>query len=146
MYTIAGKTAGVGSTTLPCLSIYSPSTNGFVIREFAVWNMTNTSCVYRIARLTSAGTPGTGLTEIEYAEDLRAPTATAFEPHTGTAPSVATASIRFMPIGAAIGAGYYWTWGGKGLVVPSGTANGVGLILAEGTGQILGYHIDWEEE
>ena len=53
--------------------------------------------------------------------------------------------IEYMPIGAAIGAGYYYTYGQTGLVVAPGTANGVGLMLASGTGQILAYKIVWEE-
>lgn len=144
MYTYAGVFSGVGSTTLPAVSIYSPAGNGFVIREIAVWNETVTACTYNIVRLTTAGTPGAGKTEIEYAADLRDPTATVFDAHS-VAPTLG-AVIRRMPIGAAVGAGYYWTWGGKGLIVPSGTANGVGIILAGGTGQLCAVHIDWEEE
>jgi len=144
MYTYAGVFSGIGSTTLPAVSIYSPSGNGFVIREISCWNETVTACFYNIVRLTTAGTPGTGKTEIEYAQDLRDPTATVFDAHS-VAPTLG-AVIRRMPIGAAVGAGYYWTWGGKGLVVPSGTGNGVGIILATGTGQLCSVHIDWEEE
>lgn len=144
MYTVAGVTSGVGSTTLPAVSIYAPAGNGLAIREIAVWNETNTACFYNITRLTTAGTPGSGLTEVEYAPDLRDPTATAFNAHS-VAPTLGSV-IRRMPIGAAVGAGFYYTWGGKGLIVPAGTGNGVGIILATGTGQLLSYHIDWEEE
>jgi hypothetical protein len=144
MYTIAGVFSGIGSTTLPAVSIYSPAGNGFTIREIAVWNETVNACTYNIVRLTTTGTQGTGLTEVEYTSDLRDPTATAFAAHS-VAPTLGNV-IRRMPIGAAIGAGYYYTWGGKGLVVQSGTSNGVGIILAAGTGQLCAYHIDWEEE
>jgi hypothetical protein len=143
MYTVSGKTSGVGTTARPCVSIYAPAGNGFVIREIAVWNTTVTACEYKIARLTTAGTPGSGLTEVEYAADLRDPSATAFDAH--SADATVGNTIRYMPVGAAIGAGFYYTWGGNGLVVPSGTANGIGIVLATGTGQILAYHIDWEE-
>jgi len=144
VYTISGVFSGIGSTTLPAVSIYSPSGNGFAIREIAVWNETVTACFYNIVRLSTTGTQGTGLTEVEYAADLRDPTATAFAAHS-VAPTLGNV-IRRMPIGAAVGAGYYYTWGGKGLIVPSGTGNGVGIILATGTGQLCSYHIDWEEE
>lgn len=143
MFTVAGKVSGVGSTTLPCLSIYAPAGNGFTIREIALWNTSITACEFKIQRLTTAGTPGTGLTEVEQDEDGPAPTATAFGPHT-VAPTLGDV-IRYCPIGAAIGAGFYYTFGGKGLRVKPGTGNGIGVVLATGTGQVLGYHIDWEE-
>lgn len=144
MYTIAGKASGVGTTARPVVSVYAPAGNGFAIREIAVWNTEATACEYKIVRLTNATGQGTGLTEVEYATDLRDPTVTAFDTH--SADTGIGSVIRYMPIGAAIGAGYYYTWGGKGLLVPAGTANGVGILLATGTGRILAYHIDWEEE
>ena len=144
MYTISGVFSGIGTTARPSVSAYSPAGNGFVIREIAVWNTTVTACTYKIARLTTAGTPGSGITEVEYANDLRDPTVTTFDAH--SADATVGNTIRYMPIGAAVGAGYYYTWGGKGLIVPAGTANGVGIVLVTGTGQLCAYHIDWEEE
>lgn len=145
MHSIAGVTTNVGTTTLPCVSIYSPAGNGFVIRELAVWNTTATACVYKWQRFTTAGTPGTGLTEVEWDETGVAPTATVFDVHTSTGPT-AGAVIEYMPIGAAIGAGYYYTYGDRGLVIAPATTNGLGLILATGTGQFLAYKIVWEED
>lgn len=143
MYTIAGVAGGVGTTARPSVSLYSPAGNGLTIREIAVWNTTAVACTYKILRLTNATGQGTGLTEVEFTPDFRDPTGTAFDTH--SADTGQGAVIRYMPIGAAVGAGYYYTFGGLGLWVPSGTANGVGIQLATGTGQILAYHIDWEE-
>jgi hypothetical protein len=126
------------------VSVYSPAGNGFVIRELAAWNTTTTAWVYKWARLTTAGTPGAGLTEMEWREDGVNPTATAFDAH--SADCTVGLTIDYLPIGAAIGAGYYYTYyAGPGIVVASGTGNGVGLVLASGTGQILSYKIVWEE-
>ena len=144
MHSVAGLASGVGSTTLPCVSIFSPSGNGFVIRELACWNTTATACVYKWQRFTAVGTAGSGLTEMEWDESGVAPTATAFDAHS-VAPTNGLV-IEYMPIGAAIGAGYYFTYGDSGIVVAPGTANGVGLMLASGTGQILAYKIVWEEK
>ena len=53
---------------------------------------------------------------------------------------------RIMPIGAAIGAGYYYTYyDGGGITIAAGTGNGIGLVLVTGTGQLLSYKIAWEE-
>jgi hypothetical protein len=144
MHSIAGLASGIGSTTLPCFSIYSPSGNGLVIRELACWNTTAVGCTYKWQRLTTTGTQGTGLTtEMEWDESGVAPTATAFDAHS-VAPTLGIA-FEYMPIGAAIGAGYYYTYGASGIVVAPGTGNGVGLILAVGTGQVLAYRVVWEE-
>lgn len=143
MHSVAGVASGVGSTTLPCVSIYSPAGNGFTIRELACWNTTATACVYKWARLTTAGTVGAGLTEMEWFEGGVAPTATAFAAHS-VAPTI-TDTIEYMPVGAAIGAGFYFTYGGPGIVVATGTGLGVGLVLVSGTGQLLAYKIVWEE-
>lgn len=143
MHSVSGVASGIGTTARPCVSIYAPAGNGFRIRELACWNTTATSCVYKWARLTAAGTPGSGLTEMEWDENGVAPTATAFDAH--SADATVGLTIEYMPIGAAIGSGYYFTYGASGIVVQPGTGNGVGLVLATGTGQILAYKIVWEE-
>lgn len=146
MYEYSGVFSGVGSTTLPAVSIYAPAAHGVTIREISCFNETVTACVYNIVRLTSAGTPGTGKTEVEISQPAaegKDPGATVFDAHS-VAPSLGSV-IRRMPIGAAIGAGYYWTWGDRGLYIPAGTANGIGIILASGTGQLCAAHFTWEE-
>lgn len=147
MYEYSGVFSGIGSTTLPAVSIYSPAGHGFTIREISVFNETVTACIYNIVKLTTAGTPGSGKTEVEIsntAAEQKDPGATVFDAHS-VAPTLG-AVIRRMPIGAAVGAGYYWTWGGKGLYVPAGTSQGVGIILASGTGQLCTVHFSWEED
>lgn len=143
MHSVAGLASGVGTTARPCVSVYAPSGNGFRIRELACWNTETTACVYKWARLTAAGTPGSGLTEMEWDENGVNPTVTGFDAH--SADATVGLTIEYMPIGAAIGAGYYFTYGGPGIVVQPGTGNGVGLVLASGTGRILAYKIVWEE-
>lgn len=50
-----------------------------------------------------------------------------------------------MTLPAAIGGAMIWTFGDTGLIIPAGTANGIGVICPVGTGQILDYYIDWDE-
>jgi len=143
MHSVSGLASGVGSTTLPCVSIFAPAGNGFVIRELACWNTTATACVYKWQRFTALGTAGSAITAIEWDENGVNPTALPKDAHS-VAPT-AGGVLEYMPIGAAIGAGYYYTYGGTGIVVVAGTGNGVGLMLATGTGQLLAYKIVWEE-
>jgi len=144
MYVVSGLASGIGTTARPCVSVMAPAGNGFRVRELACFNTTITSCVYKWARITAAGTPGADLTEVEWDEAGVAATATAKDAHSADATIGAT--IEYMPIGAAIGAGYYWTYyDGGGITIAAGTGNGIGLVLASGTGQILSYKIAWEE-
>ena len=53
--------------------------------------------------------------------------------------------LRQGTLGAAAGAGVIWTFGNGGIVVPSGTANGIGIIVPTGTGQICDIEFTWDE-
>jgi len=48
-------------------------------------------------------------------------------------------------IGAAIGAGVIWTFGDSGLRIPVGTANGIGVIAENGTGQAAQIYLVFDE-
>jgi hypothetical protein len=145
IYSVAGRSTGAGSTTLPVFSLYSPAGSGGAIREIGVFNTTATAVVLRVARITTTGTQGSGLTEVEYDEDSPPPLMTAFDTHTSTGPTLGAGSFRQAALGAAVGSGVIWTFGGRGLVIPPATTNGIGVIVAAGTGQILDFYIDWEE-
>jgi hypothetical protein len=43
------------------------------------------------------------------------------------------------------GAAMVWTYEGSGLVIPKGTANGIAIIPAAGTGQLVVVTFQWEE-
>lgn len=143
-YSVAARSTGAGSTTLPTFSLYSPASTGGAIREIGVFNTAAVAVILRVARFTTAGTQGTGFTEVKYDEDTPAPLMTAFDTHTG-GPTIATGSFRTAVLGAAIGSGVIWTFGDRGIVIPPGTGNGVGVVVASGTGQILDFYVDWDE-
>jgi hypothetical protein len=48
-------------------------------------------------------------------------------------------------LGAAIGAGVIWTFGDQGIRIPTGTANGVGVVVENGTGQACQVYMVWDE-
>ncbi len=134
----------VASGTIPLGSIYSPSGNGGVIREIGVTNTTAVAVAVALQRLTSTGTQGAGLIELEMNEEGLAPTMTMFQAHT-VGPTITAGFIRRFILGAAIGSGVIWTFGGDGLVVPPGVANGLGITTPDGTGQICDWYAEWEE-
>lgn len=132
------------TATLPGVSLYAPAGGKLAVREIGIFNSTTTSCVASLRRLSTTGTQGAGITEFEYDESAMPVLGTAFDAHS-VLPTLVAGVVRYFPIGGAIGAGYVWTFGGDGLVIPAGTGNGIGVLCPTGTGQVLDYYIDWDE-
>lgn len=142
-YSIAGRSTIAGTTVLPQFSLFGIAGIGCKVREVGVFNTTSTALAIALARLTAAGTPGVGLTEAEYDENAPAPSCTGFAGHTIAA--TVGQVVRQISLGAAVGSGVIWTFGDTGLVIQPGTANGVGIIIPTGTGQIVDYYLDFDE-
>lgn len=132
------------SATIPLGSIYSPSGNGGILRELGVFNTTAVAVAIALQRLTTTGTQGAGLIELANGIEGQAPTMTLFQAHTG-APTITAGFFRRTVLGAVIGAGVIWTFGGEGLVIPAGVANGIGVTTPDGTGQVCDWYAEWEE-
>ena len=113
------------------------------IVEVGVFNTTTTEFVAALTRLTAAGTQGAGLTEAKHDANGPAADATAFNTH--TADATASDELVRATIAAAKGAGVVWTFGAGGLVIPAGTANGIGILCPTGTGQLFDGYIVWDE-
>ena len=130
------RTTGVGSTTLPTTSIYSLGTGDVWLVEVGITNTATTAFVCSLARLTSAGTQGASAGTVTYEEGASNLTAkwAAVQAHT-VAPTLGP-DVRRATIGASAGSGVIFTFGGRGLLLPSGTANGLGLIALTGAAQL----------
>lgn len=137
------RSAGAGSASLPVGSLYGVATSGLRLVEVGAFNTTNTSCTIGLCRMSTAGTPGAGLTEADYNPGLAPALATGFNTHT-VAPTLTDAGYR-AKLGAADGSGIVWTFGDGGIVVPAGTANGIGIYVPIGTGQVLDFYFVWDE-
>jgi hypothetical protein len=124
-------------------SLFATASVGAKVREIGVFNTTAVALAVALARFTAATNVGTGLTEAEYDENAPAPSCTGFAGHTGD--GTVGQVFRQASIGAAIGSGMIWTFGDTGLVIQPGTANGIGIIVPTGTGQICDYYMDWDE-
>lgn len=140
---IAGEATVVGTSARPIASLYATSTKSFRLRECGVANTTATSVAVALVRLTNTTGQGAGLTESEWPQDGVAPVITGFAGH--TADGGIGDKLREWVLGAVIGAGVIWTFGDSGIEIPAGTANGIGVIIPTGTGQILKYYFDWDE-
>jgi hypothetical protein len=96
-----------------------------------------------LARFTAATNVGAGQTEGEYENDGVPPLATVFAGHSGD--GTVGQILKVATLGAAAGAGIIWTFGDKGIIVTSGTTNGIGITVPQGTGQICDLYIVWDE-
>lgn len=140
-FAVSGRATIAGTSALPLVSLYATASVRPVVVEVGIWNTTATEVCVSLNRLTSAGTQGTGLTEVAEDSPDHTAVATGFAGHTA-GPTIG-GELRRATLGAAKGSGVIWTF--NGLEIPAGTGNGIGLIIPTGTGQILDYSIAWIE-
>lgn len=144
MHSIAGRSTVAGTAVRALASLFAIASRTVVVREIGVFNTTSTALAVAVARFTNATGVGAGLTEAPWNTEGPATNATGFAGH--TADGATGGIVRQASLGAAVGSGVIWTFGGSGLRIPAGTANGVGIIIPTGPGQICDYYFDWEEE
>lgn len=141
----AAARASAICTTVRGPSLYGIASKGGRIREIGISNTTTTAFAAALAFATAAGTRGAAVTAVRHDPTINALAASLTCANTHTADATVGTAFRYITIGAAAGAGYTWTFGEEGLVVPTGTANGVVIICPTGTGQIFDFWFDWEE-
>lgn len=141
-----GVLTTAGSTTLPIISLYGSATVTPQIVEVGIFNTTTTAVALKLVRLTTTGTQGTGLVEAPLNPEINPPTAlaAAFGTHT-VAPTLGNDLGYRGILGAAVGSGLIWTFGGRGLSVTVAANAGVGVIVENGTGQACQAYIVWDE-
>jgi hypothetical protein len=133
----AYRTTGVGSATLPSTSIYSLGTGDVWLVEVGITNTAAVAFELSLARLTAAGTQGAAAGAWTYEEGATNLTAKVSAVQAHSAGTPLGAEVRRTSIGASIGSGVIFTFGGRGLLLPSGTANGLGLIAVVGAAQLM---------
>ncbi len=140
-FSVSGRATIAGTAALPLASLYATAAVRPKVVEVTVSNTTTTALVVALVRLTTAGTQGAGLTEVPHDDDVRVAVATGFAGHTA-GPTIG-GEVRRITLGAAAGSSVIWVF--EGIEIPAGTANGLGLIVPTGTGQICDISIDWTE-
>lgn len=143
-FAVGALSTGAGSTTLPVGSLYSATTVMPRIREVGVYNTTATACAVKLARLSTAGTKGSGLTVAALsAADPATVASTGFQTHT-VAPTATDLGYRAQ-LGAAVGSGQIWTFDDWELTLAASATAGLGILVESGTGQVLEWYISWIE-
>jgi len=143
-FAAAWRTGGAGSTTLPIASLYAIANRALVLYEVGCFNTTTTAVAIALRRLTTAGTQGTGQSELYMDDSTAVANATAVDVHS-VGPTITAGNLRAGSIGASIGSGVIWTFGDRGLAIPAGTANGVGIVPLTGTGQVCDVYFEWSD-
>jgi len=143
-YSAAWRTTGAGSATLPMASLFAQATGALWLIEVGCFNTTVTAFATSLKRFSAAGTAGTAQTVVYEEQDVNVTVkGNPVDTHT-IAPTLVAGELRRASIGASIGSGIIWTFGARGLYIPSGTANGVGLMPITGTGQISDVYFSWD--
>ena len=139
----AGRTATTtpGATAGPQLTV--ANTRAFYVVEVGVFNTTTTAFAVALQRFTAGGTAGAAITEV--AEDDTVTPNVVASGVNSTAATLAGGPYAQASIGAAVGAGVIWTFGGKGVRVPGTASNGIMLLVPTGTGQHFDFYFVWEE-
>jgi hypothetical protein len=142
LHSVGGRATVVGTSLRAIASLFASATFGARVREVGVCNTTSTAVTVALAEFGSATNVGAGLTEVN--EDINPTQCTAFAGHTADGASVGQA-FRQLTLPAAVGATIVWTFSEGGFLIPIGTANGLGIIVPTGTGQICDFWFKWEE-
>lgn len=137
--------AGAGDATNPFAGIYAGSATRLILREVKCFTTAANAARIMIRRATTAGT-WTGEEEIEQWEDGPSPDGTIVVTSTSTAPTMGN-PIDYGAVGAAIGSGFVYTYygEGRGIVIPSGTGNGIVLIEQANTANTYDVVFVWDE-
>jgi hypothetical protein len=140
----AWRTTGAGSATLPMGSLYASGTGALWVVEIWVSNTTAVAFEVSVKRVTTTGTQGAAQTVV-YEEDDVNFTAKGDPRDTHTvAPTLVAGEIRRAAVGASIGSGQVFSFGGRGLKIPSAAGNGIALMPMTGTGQIADVSFSWD--
>ena len=142
-YTFGMRGTVVGTNLRAMMSIFAIASRAGYLREVGVANTTSTAVAVALARFTAATNVGAGQTEGKYANLMADPFCTVFAGHTGD--GTVGQILRQTVLGAAVGSGVIWTFGDRGIEFGPGTAEGLGIIVPTGTGQICDLYFDWEE-
>lgn len=131
-----------GTTALPVFSLYGVATCGAKLTEIGFFNSTAVATgKYTLRRLTTAGTQGAGQTEVKSDPNSGPALCTAVAGHTA-GPTITDNFGLGGSLPGVIGAGIIVPCN---IILPLGTANGLGLVLESGTGQVLDVYFKWTE-
>jgi hypothetical protein len=124
-------------------SLWAPAGKDIWLVETQIVNTTATAVMVALRRFTAQGTPGSAITANK--EDVDYTVLSVVNDVHSATPTFVTGNVEYLPLPAAAGGGVNPTYGGRGLRIKLGTANGIGWVLGEGTGQICTVKFVWDE-
>lgn len=139
----AGARTTAGNTTWPIISIFAEAVTDVSVLECGISNTSSTAFEVRAVRISSGpGTVGAALTKTPTDNPTAVPKALAFTTHTAGTPTMTDLGYR-----AVIGpySGYIFTFDPIVLDAAAGTANGMAIVVENGTGQIAQSYFKWSE-
>lgn len=147
-FSAAFRSTGAGSATLPLGSIWATAAVRPRVVEVGVFNTTATAVTVSLNRFSAGtGTKGAAITPVYENDNSQAAVTTCANTHTVTPTTIGAVALRQCALGAAVGNGVIWTFGGgrtEGLIIPNSTTDGMGIIVV-GTGQICDIWFVWDE-
>lgn len=136
---------GAGSTTLPQGSLYAPAGQDiWLLKAFANLQGSATGFTIALRRATSLGGTHAGEEELCLDDPAATPLGSTFNVDTGTAPTLTAGEIEVYHFADAKGSAAIWTFGGRGLMIPAGTGNGVVIVPLAGTAAVCALGFLWE--
>jgi len=113
-FSVSGRMTAAATNLLPGISLYAAASTRLIVREIGIFNTTTTACQVAVRIMTTAGTQGAALDELEWDGGGPSPDGTGFNSHTSTGPTITAGNYRLATIGAAAGAGVIFPFGGTG--------------------------------
>jgi hypothetical protein len=139
------RTAGIGSATLPIASLYAQATTPLWVVEVGCVNTTTTAVSMALRVATTTGTQGASKTVFREENDTITLKGDPRDTHSVLPTLLGTLEgPRVGAIGASVGSGNVWVFGGRGFYIPPGTANGLCLIPLVAPGQICDVWFVWD--
>ncbi len=135
---------GPGTNLLPQSSLYATVNTRLILREVHVIQTTTTAVELAIQRLTTAGTAAAETGEAPWDPDSAAPEGDVRDTHT-VGPTITAGEVESILLPGIIGSAWLWAFDGSGFIIPIGVANGVGVTVPTGTGQVVETTYVWEE-
>ncbi len=146
-YSYGFRATGPGTNLLPLASIYAIASRRLILREVHVVNTTAVAVAVALQRLTSAATAAAETGETQRDVDTAAVVGDVRDTHTSTGPTITAGFIEAWVLGAVVGSGVVWEFKDDAhpLIIPAGTANGIGVTIPTGAGQICDITFVWDE-
>ncbi len=135
---------GPGTALLPQSSIYASVNTRLILREVHVIQTATTAVELAIQRLTTAGTSAAKTGEGKWDPDSRSREATIRDTHTSTGPTITAGEVESIILPGIVGSAWVWAFTG-GFIIPIGVANGAGVVVVNGAGQVVETTYVWDE-